>query len=161
MLAGITAESRAWREEIDVWWAAKLDIPQFSPRWAMTHVGTDIMRRYLSADLWVYNVERRIMMLDDATSVVLTDARFPNEIALAYRCNGRVFRIKRGPDPSWMEVARMANTESSDAEHYQYMLEMQGIHSTEYAWIGAQVDGIIDNDGTITELHNKIIERVL
>src|SRR5215475_14081161 len=57
LLEGITEESRRWREQIDPWWANALGIPQFTPRWAMTHIGTDLLRHYFHYDLWVHNVE--------------------------------------------------------------------------------------------------------
>src|ERR1044072_7097204 len=107
MLEGVTEASRAWREQIDAWWAEKLDIPHFTPRWAMKHIGTDVMRRHFNYNLWVHNVERRLLLLD--RPVVLVDGRFPNEIILARRYGGRVFRIKRGPDPDWCDLAIAAN----------------------------------------------------
>ena len=38
MLEGKTNESRAWRETVDEWWADKLGIPHFTPRWAMQNI---------------------------------------------------------------------------------------------------------------------------
>jgi hypothetical protein len=58
-------------------------------------------------NLWVFNVERRILAVDGP--VVLVDSRFPNEIALARRYGGRVVRIQRGADPGWTELATLAN----------------------------------------------------
>ena len=160
LLEGITTESRAWREEVDLWWAAKLDIPHFSPRWAMMNVGTEVMRRHFHYDLWVFNVERRIMALDGP--VVLVDSRFPNEIALARRYGGRVIRIKRGADPAWTELAELANLHWSPIvrDHALAQLDLLGVHPSEYAWIGSQIDCIIENDGTIADLH-AISERLI
>lgn len=156
LLEGITVESRAWRECVDPWWAAKLDIPHFTPRWAMMHIGTDVMRRYFNYDLWVHNVERRITLLADETSVVLVDGRFPNELALARRYGGRVIRIKRGADPAWTELAELANLHWSPIvrDHAMAQLDALGIHPSEFAWIGSPIDDTIVNDGTIADLHS-------
>ena len=162
LLEGITVESRAWRERVDPWWAAKLDIPQFSPRWAMMHIGTDVMRRYFNYDLWVHNVERRILLAGEAP-IVLIDSRFPNEIALAHRYGGRVIRIKRGADPAWTELAELANLHWSDVvrDHALAQLQELGIHPSEFAWIGSPIDDTISNDGTIADLHAVVSERLI
>ena len=75
LLEGLTDESREWREQVDLWWVEKLGIPDFTPRWAMMHVGTDVMRQHFHPDIWVYNVERRLQQSDGP--VVIIDARFP------------------------------------------------------------------------------------
>jgi len=157
MLEGITEESRAWRERVDSWWAAKLAIPHLTPRWALMNVGTDVMRRHLHNDIWVFNVERRMALLDNDTSVVLVDGRFPNEIALAHRHGGRVICIDRGK-PEWFSLAVLANWHASSEvrQHMQAMLVALGVHSSEYSWIGSRTDQIIHNDGTINELHAKV-----
>jgi hypothetical protein len=161
LLEGITPESRAWREEVDPWWAAKLDIPLFTPRWALMNVGTEVMRRHFNDNLWVFNVERRITQVD--TSVVLIDSRFPNEIALAHRYGGRVYRIKRGPDPDWNELAELANLHWSPVirTHALAQLIDRDIHRSEYAWIGGDIDATIDNDGSIADLHEATLKQVL
>jgi hypothetical protein len=160
MLEGITPESRAWREQVDAWWAAKLGIPHFTPRWAMMNVGTEVMRKHIHSDLWVFNVVRRIILLDEATSVVLIDARFLNEIALAHQFDGQVIRIQRGPDPDWMDLAVTANTHPSAVmrQHATSLLTDRGIHSSEFGWIGGRIDATIINDGTIADLHRAVIK---
>ena len=35
MLEGTTATSRKWREEVDEWWAKRLEIPHLTPRWVL------------------------------------------------------------------------------------------------------------------------------
>lgn len=163
LLEGITEESRTWRECKDSWWANKLDIANFTPRWAMMNVGTEVMRRYFNYDLWVHNVERRILLLAQESSVVLVDARFPNEIALARRYHGRVLRIKRGADPEWTELAELANLHWSPVvrAHALAMLEARGVHPSEFAWIGTPTDGTITNDGLIADLHAAVSDRLI
>jgi hypothetical protein len=154
LLEGITDESRTWREQVDVWWAEKLGIPHFTPRWAMQNFGTEIMRKHFHNDIWIFNMERRITALGQDTSVILTDARFPNEISLGRRLKAKVVRVKRGPDPEWMEIARQANAGS--APHIAQMMLLK-IHPSEFAWIGCPVDQIIENDGSISLLHDRVL----
>jgi hypothetical protein len=156
MLEGITDASRVWREQIDPWWAEKLGIPHFTPRWAMMHIGTEVMRYHFNYDLWVHNVERRLLLLD--APAVLIDGRFPNEIVLAHRYGGRVYRIQRGPDPEWRDLAIAANAGDIEA---RAQLDTLGIHASEFAWIGHPIDGVIVNDNTIDDLHAAVRQEVL
>lgn len=160
LLEGITEESRAWREQVDAWWAERLGIPEFTPRWAMMNVGTEVMRRHFHNDIWVMNVERRLSLIDG--HVVLVDGRFPNEIALAHRHGGRVIRIKRGPDPAWNGLALTANHHPVQGirEGAMRLLDGKGVHRSEYAWIGSEVDDTIVNDGTIAELHETVVRLI-
>lgn len=152
MLEGITPESRVWREQVDPWWAEKLGITNFSPRWAMMHFGTQLMREHFNRNIWLYNMERRIMEIDGP--VVITDGRFANEITMARCYQARIIRIKRGPEPSWMTTAAFAN-----AGNAQSLIELQrlGVHESEYGWIGSPLDVTIGNDCSITDLHTTVI----
>lgn len=158
LLEGITRESRIWREKVDQWWAKKLEIPDFTPRWAMQNFGTEIMRRHFHEQIWVYNVERRIMLLDNQP-FVLIDARFPNEIMMAKHHDGKVIRIKRGLDPVWMDEAATGNWYSTP-DHKQRMKDL-GVHESEYAWIGCDLDTTIENDGSIALLQERVLLEVL
>jgi hypothetical protein len=153
LLEGITDESREWREQGDIWWANRLGIAEFTPRWALKHFGTEIMREHFNQEIWVLHVERRIMLLGD-TPVVLTDTRFPNEIEMIRRFNGAVVRIQRGPDPEWMEIARLANQGS---EPHQHAMERHGVHASERAWVGSELDVTLQNDGSIADLQTAVL----
>lgn len=159
MLEGDTAASRAWREQVDPWWAERLGIPHFTPRWAMQNVGTNILRRHLHPDLWLLGVERKIAALPPGSGVVLIDARFPNEIGLGRRLGGKVIRVKRGPEPEWFEVARAAN--EGDEEARWLMTEHYKVHESEWAWIGEPVDAVVENDGTLEDLRVQVLTRCL
>jgi hypothetical protein len=157
LLEGITDESREWRERVDPWWASRLNIPDFTPRYAMRFFGTDVMRQHFNSELWVLNVERRIQILEDRP-VVLIDARFANEIALARKYGGIVARIKRGPDPAWMDTARRANILHDPAA--EFTMRITGVHQSEWAWVGTDPDVTIPNDDSIDTLHTKVVEWV-
>ncbi|GAC1380655.1 MAG: hypothetical protein NVSMB40_20050 [Aquirhabdus sp.] len=154
LLEGITDESRAWRETVDDWWAKRLSIVGFTPRWAMRNFGTEVMRAHFNPEIWVFNVERRIMLLGDVP-IVLIDARFPNEIKLARQFNGLVARIKRGPDPEWMSVAMRANQGSTVDR--RRMAEDYRIHESEWAWVNCEVDMTLPNDAAIIDLQHAVL----
>ena len=149
LLEGVTPASRLWRETVDSWWAVRLEIADFTPRWAMMHFGTEIMRRHFNSQIWVANVERRIELVGDRP-VVLLDGRFPNELALVRRRRGRVARIQRGADPDWMTT--------TDAATARHRARGAGVHESEYAWIGSTVDATLINDGSIAALQAGVLD---
>ena len=103
MLEGSTHESREWREKVDTWWAEKLNRPGFTPRIALQLVGTDLWRNQFNDGIWLLSFEKKL--LDIKENVMITDCRFPNEIELIQRLNGKIVRVKRGEDPPWWDVA--------------------------------------------------------
>ncbi|RYF04388.1 MAG: hypothetical protein EOO77_29745, partial [Oxalobacteraceae bacterium] len=113
MLDGKNPQSREWRTQVDHWWAKKLGIPNFTPRWALQNIGTETLRKFFRDDLWILNVERRIMNLREEhgedVKIVLTDGRFPNELKMVHNLGGKVARVRRGPDPDWYAQAQLYN----------------------------------------------------
>jgi hypothetical protein len=160
LLEGVTEASRTWREKVDPWWSERLGMPEFSPRWALRNIGTNLMRWQFNDKLWVFNVERRLMLVPDDASVVLIDGRFPAEIELAHRYGGKVICIQRGADPDWTRHALIANhhPDENDRQFAKARLEELYIHPSEYAWVGGKIDQIIENDGTVAALHKKVIK---
>lgn len=158
MLEGITEESRLWREQVDPWWAERLGLPEFSPRFAMRHFGS-LMRTHLNESMWVYNVERRLGLLAPEDAVII-DIRYPNEIALVRRLGGHVERIKRGDDRWWHDAARDVFNEANAQKRQMMIAALQTlIHDSEWAWLECGVDGITTNDGTILDLRTKIVRK--
>ena len=83
MLQGDTVESRDFRETPDMYWTRKLGIDQFSPRLALQLLGTEIMRTHFNQDIWINSLEYRLRMKNaDYPCVVISDARFQNELSL-------------------------------------------------------------------------------
>ena len=77
MLAGETPEDRAIREQPDKFWSEKMG-KDFTPRFALQYLGTNLLRNQLHQNIWVDCLERKIMESDK--NIVITDVRFPNEI---------------------------------------------------------------------------------
>ena len=142
MLQGLSAESRAWREEVDDWWAERLSIPHLTPRWVLQFFGTDVCRDNFSNDIWVASLERKLMQTKD--NVVISDVRFANEIHAIKDAGGTIVRLQRGTQPIWWDIARNNPELMPDA--------YPNVHSSEWAWISSGEDVVIHNDGTLREL---------
>ena len=161
LLEGTTKEGREWREQIDPWWAAKLNMPQLSPRWVLQQWGTEVARINFHNEIWVASLENKLWRT--ANNVVITDCRFPNEFASIKRLGGKVVRVSRGASPDWYPDAEIlnkgpnGNPEWSLAKTRLWKLK---IHPSEYSSVGLKYDRIIDNNGTLDELFGKVEELV-
>ena len=156
LLEGDTKESREWREIADPWWSEKLGIANFSPRYALQIMGTDILRNHFNQDLWFITVENRIRK-NPQQDVVISDVRFPNEIDFIRKQGGVLARINRGPNPVWYETAVMANNGNSIAKEVMTKT-YSSAHFSEWAWAGSKVDFEINNNGTLENLQTQVSE---
>ena len=160
LIEGSTPESRQWREQVDVWWANRLGMPHLTPRWVLQYWGTEVCRVGFHDDIWIAALENRLRTR--AGHTVISDVRFPNEIAAIRNAGGIIVWIKRGTLPEWYDCAVTANTTD---EYEQYILEDRGelmqqkypkIHASEYSWVGTKFDAEIDNNGTVEQLHEQL-----
>ena len=156
LLEGSTKTSREWREEVDTWWATRLDIPHLTPRWVLQQWGTDVARKNFHNDIWVASVENRLRGIKD--DIVITDCRFANEVTAIKNAGGITLRTHRGEDPDWIELASILNTTTSEAAKIECLrvLEKMNIHASEYSSVGLDYDYHIDNNGTIDHLHKQM-----
>jgi hypothetical protein len=151
LLEGRTAEARAWREQVDPWWAERLNMPNLTPRWVLQYWGTEVCRQGFHDDIWIASLENKMRKTGD--NIVISDVRFPNEIKAIHNAGGIVVRVKRGEDPEWYEYAKMSNSGDMTA---QIELNRFKIHASETAWVGQPIDVIVDNNSTIDELFSQI-----
>jgi len=155
-LEGRTSYSREWRETIDEWWSARLDIPDLTPRWVLQHWGTNVLRSNFHNDIWIASLENKLR--NNRDNVIITDCRFPNEIDAITEQGGVVIRIKRGDDPVWFSTAKLhCNSKDplikQDTKEY---LDKHDIHPSEYSWAGHNFDCILTNDTTLSELYSQV-----
>lgn len=158
MIEGDTKHSREWREEIDEWWANKLGIPNFSPRLALQLIGTDSLRNHFNEGIWFMTLENRIRKNPDQ-HVVVSDVRFPNEIEFIKNQGGIMVRVDRGPAPVWYETALMANKGNSLAKEAMTKT-YSSAHFSEWAWVGAKFDYVVNNNDTLASLDMQVYEIV-
>lgn len=150
MLEGRTKAAREWREEIDTWWADRLDMPTLTPRWVLQYWGTEVCRKGFHDDIWIASLENKLRNSRD--HVVISDCRFPNEIASIKNAGGQIVWVRRGQLPDWYDIAIEANRGTNWAINELKILK---IHASETAWIGTDFDHILDNNGTIDDLYTK------
>jgi len=151
LLEGRTAEARAWREEVDTWWAERLNMPNLTPRWILQYWGTEVCRQGFHDDIWIASVENKMRKTKD--SIVISDVRFPNEIQAIHNAGGIVIWVQRGELPSWHIMAAKANNGDAFAAE---KLKALGVHASETAWVGGKIDHIISNNTSIDELYEQI-----
>jgi len=151
MLEGLTKEAREQREQIDPWWAARLNMPSLTPRWVLQYWGTEVCRHGFHDDIWIAGLEARLSKTTD--NIVISDCRFPNEIQAIKDAGGTVYWVQRGELPNWYKTALDAN-----GGHQAAKLELRrlGIHASETAWVGTEFDGIIDNNSTLDALYAQL-----
>lgn len=106
-----------------------------TPRWAMQSLGTEWGRNLIGERLWVDACVDRCLMYMRFKPVVVTDARFENEVAALQGIGGKIIRITRpGSATDDHESERYIDTLPADFE--------------------------ITNDSTIDELHAKVLRYV-
>ena len=147
MLEGVTEEDRKEREKVDEWWAERLSLPKFSPRWALQYIGTDVMRKHFHPDIWVFAAERRLLDYKGKKDVVISDVRFPNEMEMIRNNGGEIWWIKRDL-PEWYDIA----TEMPERMSHLYPY----VHQTEYIWCSEKFDCVIENDGDLDTLDSAV-----
>jgi hypothetical protein len=143
LIEGRTRSSREWREQVDPWWSERLNMPTLTPRYVLQVWGTEVARRGFHDDIWIASLENKLRKTQD--DVVISDCRFPNEIAAIRRAGGQVIRVHRGPEPTWYGVALAANQQAQPNASSKILTEL-GVHASETAWIGTEFDAVIDNN---------------
>ena len=148
LLEGDTLESREWREQRDDWWAERLNLPWLTPRWVLQFWGTDVCRENFHEDIWIASLENKLRKAINSpfeyNNIVIPDTRFPNEINLIRHLGGEVWAVKRGDYPDWM------------INLLQHGVEPNDIHPSEWSWVNANKNHLIENNGTIEDLQTAV-----
>ena len=157
MLEGRTKQAREWREQVDTWWAERLSIPHLTPRWILQNWGTEVCRKNFHDDIWIASLENKLRTSTD--DIVISDCRFPNEIAAIKKAGGRVVRVVRGAEPEWYQLAVSRNRGPNGNSSWALSgrkLEQLGIHASETAWVGTRFDAVLDNNSTLEDLYQQV-----
>ena len=133
MLEGNTTSSRHWREQPDKFWSKKMG-KEVTPRLILQQFGTEIMRGQMYDGIWVDSVIGRYK----GENTVISDTRFQNEIKTIKAHGGIVVLVKREPIPTREEMQK------------------QGVHQSEWDWVGSNFDYIIDNTSSLEGLNANI-----
>ena len=150
MLEGLTAEARALREVPDAWWSQRLG-RDITPRLMLQLWGTEVCRQGFHEDIWVASLENRLR--NTSSSVVISDCRFPNEIAAIKAAGGFVIEIQRGELPGWYHQLQGALLLNPGETAPKFDLP----HASEWSWVGNPgIDIILHNDGNLEDLYVNI-----
>ena len=147
LLEGRTKESRAWREQVDTWWANRLNMPNLTPRYVLQVWGTEVARKAFHDNIWIASLENKLRKTTD--DIVISDCRFPNEIKAIKDAGGIVIRVIRGPEPEWYNLAKLVNQGPDNNIEWRLSkdrLKKFNVHASETAWVGTEFDAIIDNN---------------
>jgi hypothetical protein len=156
MLEGRTKQAREWREQQDNWWTNRLGIV-ITPRWVLQNWGTEVCRNGFHDDIWIASLENKLRNSTD--DVVISDCRFPNEIAAIKQSGGLVVRVVRGPEPEWYDAAVSRNRGPDGNSTWSLSgrkLEQLGVHDSETAWVGTKFDVVLDNNSTLDDLYQQV-----
>lgn len=97
-------------------------------------LGTEFGRKLIGEEIWTAAFAKRAQSL---SLVACSDVRFPNELDLIHSLGGIVYRVER------------------ETEQNEYSL-----HESEKHIPTLDVDGVIDNNGTLDELREAILKLV-
>ena len=97
-------------------------------------LGTEMGRKLVGDDIWTNAFEKRAALFE---LVACSDVRFPNELDLIRSMGGKVYRVER------------------ETETNEYSL-----HESEKHIPTLDVDGVIDNNGTLEQLREAILKLV-
>lgn len=159
LLEGDTIESRLWREQPDIWWSEKLGVKNFTPRYALQHIGTSVMREQFNDNIWLLSIQRKIIEAkNNHKSIVITDCRFRNEIEFIMRLGGVLINVHR-PDsfkewmtPIYNHLMLMPLTEEVLIKY------CEGVHRSEWEWLFYHSDCLVlMNSGSLKDLEKKTI----
>lgn len=158
LLDGDTDESRKFRDTQDTFWGQKLGIENFTPRLALQQVGTDVFRNHFNNNIWVNSLEHRLRSKQENRCIVISDARFVNELKLIKQLNGHIILIQQKNLPEWFDIARRANNGNQNCVNVM-KTKYEHVHISEWNWVGkVEPEHIIYNDDDITSLHKKVHE---
>jgi hypothetical protein len=156
MLEGRTKQAREWREQVDTWWANRLNMPELTPRYILQYWGTEVCRNGFHDDMWIASLENKLRNSKD--DIVISDCRFPNEIKSIKDAGGIVIRVKRGSEPEWYRDAADMNAGDRCMNYALAKSRMSklNIHASETAWVGTKFDHTLTNDTSIDDLYTKV-----
>ena len=155
LLEGATPEAREWREQVDHWWAERLNMPELTPRWVLQYWGTEVCRKRFHNDIWIASLEHRLLQQD--SDIVISDVRFPNEVEVIKKAGGKVWWVQRGALPDWYPQGMLASNGNADAVE---KLQEQGVHISEWAWLQSGFDCVLTNNSTVDHLYAKVSGRL-
>lgn len=141
---------------------------KLTPRLLLQLIGTDCGRNIIHTNIWInslfanYNTKKYSVgidkyghqtIVDKYPNWIITDMRFPNELRAVKDRDGISIRINR---PDEIIATHQAFLENTKGKYLPYKLIGAEEHPSETALDNAEFDYIIDNNGSIEELIEKV-----
>lgn len=145
LLIGDTQESREFREKPCPFWSNYLG-RDWTPRYALQFVGTDLFRYALDIFIWAASLQKRLEAEPDKLFVI-PDVRFSNEAVMIRDLGGVLWNVRRNPEPEWLITA-----ETNPAEMPNKYPE---VHVSEWSWLKIPFDVVFWNDSNLEDLYHQ------
>lgn len=133
VLEGNTEEDKLVRDTVDSYWSEVFG-RTVNYRSEAQRFGTEIVRNFYHKDLWVNSLLKRVK---NKNKVLVTDARFENEIRALKKDGFKIYAIVGGgPDKpfSWDFYTMLAYAEGAD---YTSFIKDLTVHESEKGWVKA------------------------
>lgn len=147
LLEGDTVESRRFRDTVDKWWSKELQVENFTPRYAMQNIGTELFRDRFCFDIWALVVKRKIQ----CSKTVISDLRFRNEYSVVKDNIDLVVKVLPAKLPVWYTIARQALEGDNDALRVMQK-SFSAVHKSEWETTVLPADIELYNDSSIADL---------
>lgn len=148
LLEGTTPESRLWRETKDVKWSKSFD-QELTPRTVLQTFGTNVIRTFKD-DFWIRILENKIVDIlneNKNANIVITDARFLNEIAFIKSYSGTIYWVIRDLPVYHNDI--ISAIEKNGIPNIK-------VHRSEWEFLMEPKKIVIRNDSSLKDLHTKL-----
>jgi len=148
LLEGTTPESRLWRETKDVKWSKSFD-QDLTPRTVLQTFGTNVIRTFKD-DFWIRILENKIVDIlneNKNANIVITDARFLNEIAFIKSYSGTIYWVIRDLPVYHNDI--ISAIEKNGIPNIK-------VHRSEWEFLMEPKKIVIRNDSSLKDLYTKL-----
>lgn len=148
LLEGTTPESRLWRETKDVKWSKSFD-QELTPRTVLQTFGTNVIRTFKD-DFWIRILENKIVDIlnkNKNANIVITDARFLNEIAFIKSYSGTIYWVIRDLPVYHNDI--ISAIEKNGIPNIK-------VHRSEWEFLMEPKKIVIRNDSSLKDLYTKL-----
>lgn len=139
---------------------------RLTPRLLLQLIGTECGRNIIHPNIWINALfaeykpirgfhERDKSKYDSYPNWIITDTRFPNELEAIKTREGISIRVNRKKVESVIEMMKPYS------DFLNYGIPLPEEHPSETSLDNAEFDYVIDNDGTIEELIEKVKEFLI
>lgn len=155
------------------WNVKEFSLIKLTPRLLLQLLGTECGREIIHPNIWVNALMSEYKGVDlyrkeDPLNPwlfpnwIITDVRFPNELKAIKDRKGITIRVNRFPKSIWISTAghKIPVEIPFDRTNHKHLAVWRGTcmqqHESEKALDNAEFDYVIENDGTIAQLTEKI-----